>query len=64
MLPDKPLVEGFAAALTRLLTDDGLRRRMGDRAREITIPYFTWRHMTATLLESLGVTPQRRGTDG
>jgi glycosyltransferase involved in cell wall biosynthesis len=57
-------VDGFGAAITRLLTDDELRRRMGAKAREITIPYFTWRHMTATLLGDLGVTPQRRGMDG
>jgi hypothetical protein len=57
-------VEGFGAALTRLLTDDDLRQRTGARAREITIPYFTWRHLTATLLDDLGVRPQRRrGTD-
>jgi glycosyltransferase involved in cell wall biosynthesis len=52
-------VEGFGSALTRLLTDDDLRQRSGARAREITIPYFTWRHLTASLLEDLGVRPQR-----
>ena len=57
-------VEGFGAALIRLLTDDDLRQRTGARAREITIPYFTWRHLTASLLGDLGVRPQRRrGTD-
>ena len=48
-------VDGFAAALLRLLTDDEGRKRMGARALEITIPYFTWRHLTETLLAALGV---------
>lgn len=51
-------VEGFAAALIRLLQDDEQRRRMGARAREITVPYFTWRHLTEELFASLGVSPQ------
>ena len=50
-------VEGFAAAIVRLLTDDDRRRRMGARAREITVPYFTWRHLTEELLSDLGVSP-------
>ena len=53
-------VEGFAEAVTRLLQDDARRRRMGARAREITVPYFTWRHMTAKLLSDLGVAPKER----
>jgi glycosyltransferase involved in cell wall biosynthesis len=53
-------VEGFAAALARLLEDDARRERMGTRAREITIPYFTWRHMTEALLSDLGVSPATR----
>lgn len=51
-------VEGFAAALTKLVQDDEARRRMGARALDITIPYFTWRHLTETLLSDLGVTAQ------
>ena len=50
-------VEGFAEALVQLLKDDARRERMGARAREITIPYFTWRHMTESLLSDLGVAP-------
>jgi glycosyltransferase involved in cell wall biosynthesis len=52
-------VEGFSAAITRLLQDDALRTKMGQRAYEITIPYFTWASRTKDLLDDLGVTPQR-----
>ncbi len=48
-------VEGFATAITRLLQDDELRRKMGDKAYEITIPYFTWENRTKDLLSDLGV---------
>lgn len=51
-------VEGFATALIRLLLSDDERRRMGERALEITIPYFTWDHLTEELFASLGVSPQ------
>ena len=36
-------------------TDDALRRQMGRRALEITIPYFTWAHRTRDLLDDLGL---------
>jgi len=48
-------VEGFAQALAMLLSDDALRGRMGQRALEITIPYFTWAHRTRDLLDDLGL---------
>jgi len=48
-------VEGFAHALTMLLSDDALRGQMGRRALEITIPYFTWAHRTRDLLDDLGL---------
>ena len=48
-------VEGFAEAITRLLKNDDQRLRMGARAHEITVPYFTWRHLTEELLDDLGV---------
>jgi len=51
-------VEGFAAAIVRLLQDDERRRRMGARAREITVPYFTWRHLTEDLLADLGISAE------
>lgn len=56
-------VQGFAAALTRLLKDDALRRQMGRRAYEITVPYFTWEARATDLLNDLGVTPFRHNGD-
>ncbi len=47
-------IDGFARALTMLLSDDALRDQMGQRALEITIPYFTWAHRTRDLLDDLG----------
>jgi glycosyltransferase involved in cell wall biosynthesis len=52
-------VEGFAAAVVRLLADEDRMRTMGLRAREITVPYFTWRHLTEALLADVGIS-----TDG
>ncbi len=49
-------VKGFANALVTLLKDDERRKQMGDKARDITVPYFTWAHLTEQLLEDLGVT--------
>ncbi len=51
-------IEGFAEAVGRLLQDDDRRERMGSRARQITVPSFTWRHLTSNLLTDLGVSPQ------
>ncbi len=51
--------DGFASAIVRLLTGDEQRDAMGAEALRITIPYFTWRHMTERLLFDLGVS-----TDG
>jgi glycosyltransferase involved in cell wall biosynthesis len=48
-------VDGFARALGMLLSDEALRERMGRRALEITIPYFTWAHRTRDLLDDLGL---------
>ncbi len=52
--------EGFATAILQLLQDDDLRRRMGDKARDITVPYFTWKHLTESLLSDLGVSAERK----
>ena len=52
-------VDGFARALIRLLQDEDRRCRMGAEARDITIPYFTWQHLTTKLFENLGVSPGR-----
>jgi glycosyltransferase involved in cell wall biosynthesis len=51
-------VEGFAEALSLLLSDDVQRTRMGRRALDITVPYFTWERRTADLLDHLGVTAE------
>lgn len=48
-------VTGFAQAITTLLKDDQRRLRMGAKAREITVPYFTWAHLTDKLFSDLGV---------
>lgn len=48
-------VDAFARAMTLLLTDDVLRAEMGQRALDITIPYFTWEARTKDMLDDLGV---------
>ena len=50
-------VSGFVAAMVRLLRDGGLRRQLGQRALQITIPYFTWENRTGDLMRDLGVSP-------
>ena len=49
--------EGFAQALLYLLNDEESRKRMGRKALEITVPYFTWEMMTRRLLNKMGVSP-------
>jgi glycosyltransferase involved in cell wall biosynthesis len=46
-------VDGFAEALDRLVDDEDLRREMGERAYDITLPYFTWKNMTARFIETV-----------
>jgi len=53
-------VDGFAAALRHLLGDERLRRKMGKRAYEITIPYFTWAEMTERFMDAAGIEGHRR----
>lgn len=43
----------YAAALEKLLQDEALRRKMGERAYDITIPHFTWEEMTDRFLDAL-----------
>jgi len=50
-------VSGFAHALEMLLTDDRLRKEMGQNAYRITVPYFTWQYMVTVFLEDIGVNP-------
>ena len=47
-------VNGFACAIRKLLSDDGLRTKMGQEAYGITIPYFTWDGMTRQFLDDIG----------
>ncbi len=55
-------VPGFAQALMVLLTDAGLRRRLGDQALAITVPAFGWDRLLATFLDSIA--PELRGSHG
>jgi glycosyltransferase involved in cell wall biosynthesis len=48
-------VDGFAHALEMLLSDEKLRRRMGDNAYHITFPYFTWGNMVSVFLEEISI---------
>jgi mannosylfructose-phosphate synthase len=49
--------DGFAQALLYLLNDEPARKKMGRKALEITVPYFTWEMMTRRLLDKMGVSP-------
>ena len=53
-------VAGFAHALEMLLADDEKRRKMGRKALEMTVPYFTWERRSKDLLNDLGMTPSRQ----
>jgi len=46
-------VAGFAGAIEMLLRDEDARRKMGEEAYRITIPYFTWDGMTRQFLEDV-----------
>jgi mannosylfructose-phosphate synthase len=48
-------VSGFAHALVKLLQDDVLRKSMGKRALEITVPFFTWTSRTQEFLKDVGL---------
>jgi glycosyltransferase involved in cell wall biosynthesis len=50
-------VEGFTHALELLLSNDTVRRTMGQNAYHITVPYFTWGNMVTVFLEEIGVNP-------
>lgn len=54
---DEP--DAYAAALEKLLQDEALRRKMGERAYDITIPYFTWEEMTERFLDALQWEPEK-----
>jgi glycosyltransferase involved in cell wall biosynthesis len=46
-------VAGFAHALKLLLSDEALRKKMGEQAYRITIPKFTWESVISQFLESM-----------
>jgi len=46
-------IDGFACALTLLLSDADLRKQMGRNAYGITIPYFTWGRRVTALLDQI-----------
>ncbi|MCF7915409.1 MAG: glycosyltransferase [Spirochaetaceae bacterium] len=48
--------DGFSQALLYLLDSEEERKRMGRKALEITVPYFTWEMMTRRMLNKMGVT--------
>jgi len=48
-------VDGFAHALTILLSNETLRREMGKRACKATIPYFTWGNVVGAFLEEIDI---------
>ncbi len=50
-------VAGFACALERLLTDEALRREMGQAAYRRTVPRFTWSQVVPGFLQEVGITP-------
>lgn len=51
-------VDGFAQAILKLLKDEQLRKKMGERAYHITIPYFTWKAMVERCFEAIGFKPE------
>lgn len=48
-------VEGFTFALNLLLSDEDLRKKMGQRAFQAAIPYFTWDHIVRDFLDGIGL---------
>ena len=48
--PDDP--EGWVSALRTLERDEGLRRALGDRAREELVREYTWDHRVQRLLSA------------
>ncbi len=48
-------VNGFAHALEMLLSNDDLRKTMGQNAYHVTVPYFTWQNRVTVFLKEIGV---------
>lgn len=56
-------IEGFASAIVRVLSDDARRHAMGAEALKITVPYFTWGHLSAKLMFDLGFSAHEEDDD-
>ena len=50
-------IVGFAQALEMLLSQETLRKKMGENAYQITIPYFTWDNMVSVFLNDCNINP-------
>ncbi len=50
-------VDGFACALEMLLSNDELRKAMGQNAYHATVPYFTWENRISDFLDAIGLAP-------
>lgn len=48
-------VNGFAHALEVLLSNDDLRKAMGQNAYHVTVPYFTWQNRVTVFLKEISV---------
>ncbi len=48
-------INGFAHALTMLLSNDTLRQQMAKNAYQATIPYFTWANVVSLFLAEIGI---------
>jgi glycosyltransferase involved in cell wall biosynthesis len=47
--------DGFSYALQLLLSDEHLRKAMGENAYSLTVPYFTWKNIVGHFLDSIGL---------
>ena len=48
-------VAGFKEALLLLLNNPSLKKKMGEQAYDITIPYFTWENAVKVLLKESSI---------
>jgi len=48
---------GFAAAMKRVLDDEGLRLQLAQEAMAITVPYFTWPQRLESFMSQIAATP-------
>jgi len=53
-------VNAFAQALDLLLSNKELRRKLGENAYRITIPYFTWENVVIKFLQNVEIITQKK----